>query len=112
MLTWRSCWFRHPMWCRRRRPRTRPQGLERVPGAWRCRIHHPTTPRRTPPVKTRRRKKKPLPPPVEGGKKRKAAPTEEAEGSKKGKTLPSDYSTDADDGEEEWPHRARRPAAS
>ena len=61
-LGWRSCWFRHPMWCRRRRPRKRPRGLERVPGARRCRIHHPTAPRRTPPMKTRRRKKRPLPP--------------------------------------------------
>ena len=60
-LAWRSCWFRHPMWCRRRRPRRRPRGLERVPGARRCRIHHPTTPRRTPPMKARRRKKRPLP---------------------------------------------------
>ena len=60
-LAWRSCWFRHPMWCRRRRPRRRPRGLERVPGARRCRIHHPTVPRRIPPVKTRRKKKRPLP---------------------------------------------------
>ena len=52
------------------------------------------------------------PPPAGEGKKRKAAPTGEAEGSKKGKTLPSDYSTDADDGEQEWPHRAKRPARS
>ena len=61
MPAWRSCWFRHPMWCRRRRPRRRPQGLEKVPGARRCRVHHPTTPRRIPLVKTRRRKKRPLP---------------------------------------------------
>ena len=47
------------------------------------------------------------PPPVGGGKKRKASPTGEAEGSKRGKTPPSDYSTNADDGEEEWPHRAK-----
>ena len=60
-LAWRSCRFRHPMWCRRRRPRRRPRGLERVPGARRCRIHHPTTPRRTPTMKMRRRKKRPLP---------------------------------------------------
>ena len=37
------------------------------------------------------------PPSVGGDKKRKAAPTGEAEGSKKGKTLPLDYSTNADD---------------
>ena len=72
-LAWRSCWFRHPMWCRRRRPRRRPRGLKRVPGAWRCRIHHPTTPRRTPLVKTRRRrKKKPLP--LQRGEERKGRP--------------------------------------
>ena len=47
------------------------------------------------------------PPPAGGGKKRKAAPTGEAEGSKKGKTLPPDYSTNTDDGEEEWPLRAK-----
>ena len=47
------------------------------------------------------------PPPAGGGKKRKAAPTGEAEGSKRGKTPPPDYSTNADDGEEEWPHRAK-----
>ena len=41
------------------------------------------------------------PPPAGEGKKRKAALTGEAEGSKKGKTLPPDYSTNADDGEEE-----------
>ena len=52
------------------------------------------------------------PPPAGGGKKRKAAPTGEAEGSKKGKTLPPDYSTNADDGEEEWPHRAKPLARS
>src|SRR4051812_34784904 len=61
MLVYRSCWLRHLTWCKRRRPRRRPRGLERVPGARRCRILHPTNPRRTPPVKTRRRKKKPLP---------------------------------------------------
>ena len=43
-------------------------------------------------------------PPTAGeGKKRKAAPTGEAEGSKKGKTLPPDYSTNADDDREKWP---------
>ena len=41
------------------------------------------------------------PPPAGEGKKRKPAPAVEAEGSKKGKTLPPDYSTDADDGREE-----------
>ena len=71
-LIWQSCWFRHPMWCRRRRPRRRPRGLERVPGAWRCRIPHPMTPRRTPPMKTRRRKKRPLP--LQRGKGRKGRP--------------------------------------
>ena len=52
------------------------------------------------------------PPPAGGGKKRKAAPTGEAEGSKKGKTPPPDYSTNADDGEEEWPHKAKPLARS
>ena len=52
------------------------------------------------------------PPPTGGGKKRKAAPTGEAGGSKKGKTLPPDYSTDADDGGEEWPLRAKPLAKS
>ena len=52
------------------------------------------------------------PPPAGGEKKRKAALTGEAEGSKKGKTLPPDYSTDADDGGEEWPPRAKPLAKS
>ena len=52
------------------------------------------------------------PPPVGGEKKRKAAPAGEAEGSKKGKTLPPDYSTDADDGREEWPLRDKPMAKS
>ena len=52
------------------------------------------------------------PPPAGGGKKRKAAPTGEDEGSKKGKTLPPEYSTDADDNKEEWLHRAKRPTES
>ena len=38
------------------------------------------------------------PPPMGGGKKRKAAPTGEAGGSKKGKTLLPDYAPDAQDG--------------
>ena len=37
-----------------------------------------------------------------GGKKRKASPTREAEGSKKGRTLPPDYSTTAAYSNEEW----------
>ena len=52
------------------------------------------------------------PPPAVGEKKRKAAPTGEAEGSKKGKTVPPDGSTNANDGEEEWPHRAKPLARS
>ena len=52
------------------------------------------------------------PPPAGEGKKRKAAPTGEAEGSKKGKTLPPDYSTNANDGGEEWPLRAKPLAKS
>ena len=51
-------------------------------------------------------------PPAGGEKKRKAAPTGEAGGSKKGRTLPPDYSTNADDHEEEWPPRAKPLAKS
>ena len=47
------------------------------------------------------------PPPAGGGKKRKAAPTGEAGGSKKGKTLLPDYASDAEDGGEEWPSRVK-----
>ena len=42
------------------------------------------------------------PPLDEGDKKRKAAPTGEAEGSKKGRTLLPDSSTAADESEDEW----------
>ena len=52
------------------------------------------------------------PPLAEGEKKRKDALSGEAGGSKKGKTLPPDYSTDADDGGEEWPPRAKPLAKS
>ena len=52
-------------------------------------------------------------PPLAGGeKKRKAAPTGEVEGSKKGKTLPPDSSTYADDGGEKWQPRAKPLAKS
>ena len=47
------------------------------------------------------------PPPGGGDKKRKAAPTGEAEGSKKGRTLLPDCSTTAADGEDEWLLRAK-----
>ena len=47
------------------------------------------------------------PPPAGEGKKRKATLTGEAEGSKKGKTLPPDCSTDTDGGGEEWAPRAK-----
>ena len=47
------------------------------------------------------------PPSVGGDKKRKAAPTGEAEGSKKGRTLLPDSSTAADEGEDEWLPRAK-----
>ena len=47
------------------------------------------------------------PPPGRGDKKRKAAPTGEAEGSKKGRTLLPDYSTTAAEGEDEWLPRAK-----
>ena len=52
------------------------------------------------------------PPPAGGGKKRKAAPTGEARGSKKGKTLLPDYAFDAKDDGEEWPSRAKPLAKS
>ena len=45
-----------------------------------------------------------------GGKKRKASPTREAEGSKRGKTLPPDYSANASD--DDWPPRAKPLARS
>ena len=56
--------------------------------------------------------KKEASPSAGGEKKRKATLTGEAEGSKKGKTLPPDYSTDADDSGEEWPLRAKLLAKS
>ena len=52
------------------------------------------------------------PPPAGGEKKRKAALSGEAGGSKKGKTLPSDYSPNADDVGEEWRPRAKPLAKS
>ena len=52
------------------------------------------------------------PPPAGGEKKRKAALSGEAGGSTKGRTLPPDYSTDVDDGGEEWPLRAKPVAKS
>ena len=51
-------------------------------------------------------------PPAGGGEKRKAAPTGEAEGSRKKKTPLSDYTPNAEEGKEEWPNRAKRPAKS
>ena len=47
------------------------------------------------------------PPPGGGDKKRKAAPTGEAEGSKKGRTILPDSSTTAADGEDEWLPRVK-----
>ena len=52
------------------------------------------------------------PPSVGGDKKRKAAPTGEAEGSKKGRTLLPDSSTTAAEGEDEWLLRAKPLAKS
>ena len=52
------------------------------------------------------------PPPVEGGKKRKAAISKEDGGSKKGKTLPSDYSNDAGDGGGGWQAWGKPPGKS
>ena len=52
------------------------------------------------------------PPPAGGDKKRKAAPTGEAEGSNKGRTLLLDCSTTAADGKDEWLLRAKPLAKS
>ena len=52
------------------------------------------------------------PPPGRGDKKRKAAPTGEAEGSKKGRILLLDSSTATDEGEDEWLPRAKPPERS
>ena len=56
--------------------------------------------------------KKEASPPAGGGTKRKASPASEAEGSKKGRTLPSDCSANVGDGDEEWPSRAKPLARS
>ena len=56
--------------------------------------------------------KKEASPPAGGGKKRKASPTREAEGSKKGRTLPPDCSANANDDDEDWPPRAKPLARS
>ena len=56
--------------------------------------------------------KKEASPPAGGGKKRKASPTREAEGSKKGRTLPPDCSANAGDDDEDWPSRAKPLARS
>ena len=52
------------------------------------------------------------PPSVGGDNKRKAAPTGEAEGSKKGRTLLPDCSTTAAEGEDKWLLRAKPLAKS
>ena len=50
--------------------------------------------------------------PEAGEKKRKASPIGEAEGSKRGRTIPPDSFANTTVGEDEWPPRARRPARS
>ena len=50
--------------------------------------------------------------PEEGEKKRKASPIGEAEGSKRGRTIPPDSFANTIVGEDEWSPRARRPARS
>ena len=50
--------------------------------------------------------------PEEGEKKRKASPIGEAEGSKRGRTIPPDSFANTTVGEDEWPPRARHPARS
>ena len=52
------------------------------------------------------------PPPTRGDKKRKAAPTGEAGGSKKGRTLLPDGSTATGEGEDEWLPRVNPPGRS
>ena len=52
------------------------------------------------------------PPPMGEGKKRKAAPTGEAGGSKKWKSLLPDYAPDTKDGGEDWPPRVKPLAKS
>ena len=56
--------------------------------------------------------KKEASPPAGGDKKRKASPTREAEGSKKGRTLPPDCSANAGDDDEDWPPRTKPLAKS
>ena len=56
--------------------------------------------------------KKKASPPAGGGKKRKASLAREAEGSKKGRTLPPDCSANAGDDDEDWPPRAKPLARS
>ena len=56
--------------------------------------------------------KKKVFPPAGGGKKRKASLAREAEGSKKGRTLPPDCSAYAGDDNEDWPPRAKALARS
>ena len=56
--------------------------------------------------------KKEASPPAGGGKKRKASPAREAEGSKKGRTLPPDCSANAGDDDKDWPPRAKPLARS
>ena len=50
--------------------------------------------------------------PEEGEKKRKASPIGEAEGSKRGRTIPPDSFANTTVGEDEWRPRARRPSRS
>ena len=50
--------------------------------------------------------------PEEGERKRKASPTGEAEGSKRGRTIPADSSANTGDGDEEWSSRAKPLARS
>ena len=50
--------------------------------------------------------------PEEGERKRKASPTGEAEGSKRGRTIPPNSSANTNVGGEEWPSRPRPRARS
>ena len=56
--------------------------------------------------------KKEASPPAGGEKKRKASRTREADGSKKGRTLPLDCSANVGDDDKEWPSRAKPLARS
>ena len=94
------------------------EGKEKATGPGRVssvrlyRTHRSKAPRRIPPMKTRRKKRKVLPTPSWGRQEKDGCPNRGGEGSKKGRTLLSDYSTTAAEGEDEWLLRAKPLAKS